>query len=121
MNKKDKIKELRNQGKTYRQIAKSLNISPQRVGQVLTPENRLFRYWTEDSCIYAGLRKWLNDNKVTMKQLLTLMGYVYHSGTIERYRQAFNGKTALKLDAAIKLKRITGKSLDELFDEKGGE
>ena len=62
----EKVK-LREQGMTYAQIADKLGISKQAVAQALSQYNpKQFRFIKETTCIYKGLREWMNKNKVSV-------------------------------------------------------
>ena len=54
--------EDRANGATYAEIAKKYGISRQRVQQVC-------KKWSKKQCIYINLRKWMNDNAVSIADL----------------------------------------------------
>ena len=116
MSKIDEIRAMREQGKTYQEIANRFNISKQRIGQYLTPTNiHNFRWWNESSCAYIGLRKWLNENKVTMRQFVLQLGYNYNNETNGRIRNKLKCNTRLDIDLILKIIVLTGLTFEELF------
>lgn len=113
---------LREKGLTYTEIAKELGISRQAVAQVLGKEQKAhFRPWTSDRCIYVGVRNWLNENRITMAELIRELGLVRNPALYDRYRRYLDGRTELRKHTIDKLLEITGLTYEEAFRQEGEE
>lgn len=113
---------LRGKGLTYAEIAKELGISKQAVAQVLSKEQKShFRPWTSDRCIYVGVRNWMNENQITMAELLRRFGFQPGSALHYRYRDYLSGQTELRKHTIDKLLEITGLAYEEAFRQEDEE
>lgn len=113
----ERFSVLRAEGLTYREIAERYGCSEQNVSQVLSVENKKrFHYFSEKSVIYNGLREWLNENKVSVSELIRRK-YGYHIGGEAHYYMTarLSGKTRLNMDDIEFFLRMTGKTYEELF------
>ena len=90
MHKYDEMKMLREQGKTYQQIADELGVSTQVVSFALKKTNKNFKAFTEKRCIYVNIRYWLNKNQVTINEFITMLGLMVCESTRWRYRRILN-------------------------------
>ena len=117
-NRKKQMTRLYKGGMSYKQIAEKFGLSYQRVQQILggSKEN-LFRGFTKERCIYSGLRKWLNDNKVSICELTRRLYGNNCSGNINRTRGMIKGKPELTKTYIDKLLKITGLTYEELVGE----
>lgn len=108
-------------GMSYQKIADKYGLSYQRVQQICggSKEN-LFRGFTKERCIYSGLRKWLNDNKVSVCELTRRLYGNNCSGNINRIRGMLKGKPELTKTCIDKLLKITGLTYEELVGEDNG-
>lgn len=67
-------KALRDKGWTHKQIADHFGISAQAVAQSLGRQgDGHFRAVKKDSCIYKGLREWMNKNRVSKQEFVRRM------------------------------------------------
>ena len=65
----------RENGLKYREIAEKYGVTVQRVAQACGKFNPYrFAFVTEKGCIYAGLRNWMNENKVSNNELCRRLG-----------------------------------------------
>ena len=106
----------RGNGMTLREIAEKYGVSKQAVAQACGSHNvSFFKKFDEERCVYPNLRKWLNENKVSVKEFLRRSGLT-SSGTIsKRYAMYFRGQvypTKLVID---KMLAVTGLTYEELF------
>lgn len=105
------------EGLTGAEISRKIDCSRQYVNQILR-ENGLigyFRFWTEKSCIYPGLRQYLNDNKINAKALLTMLGYAPVNTANTNLKKKMRGDTMLKMRDILKIIEVTGMTFEELF------
>ena len=102
--------EMHDSGKTYYEIGEAFGISRQRVFQMIGGDGgpRYFRYITADACIFNGIRKYMNDNKVSFMEMTRRI----HGETGPRYYQYTKGK----LNGTIQL---TKKYIDKLLEITG--
>lgn len=114
------MKSLRREGKTQKEIAELTGYSVSRVSMLTNEHDSLnFRRHSTKGCIYTGLRRWLNENQISMWQLVEKMGYTYSSGTAARIRDAMSGRRDMRKSEIDAFMRLSGKSYDELFGEVG--
>lgn len=124
MKRVNEMLKLREQGLTYQEIADNYGITRQRVSEILNRYRKnpyFYRPWTSERCIYQGLREWLNENEMTMRQLILRMGYVYNTTTSQRYIEKFKGNFVLRFDDIMRLIKLTEKTFEELFINEEGE
>lgn len=105
-------------GLSCREIAGKYGISMQMVYSACgsVKKNR-FRQYGPEACIWAGLRNWLNEQKVTRRALLQRMDLEYKSCNLERLNNNLRGKTDLRMSFIRKMMGITGMTFEELFRE----
>lgn len=110
--------KMRENGMSFQQIADELGVTKQRVSQYCAGVNaKHYRFCGEKTCIYVGLRDWMNRHGVNTTVLLQMMGYVYNPGSTERWRGKFAGKSALRIDEIKKILAVTGLTFEQAFGE----
>ena len=121
MSRSDEYRELREQGLTYREIAARYGISYQAVAQVCAKSNICqFKPIWPKSCVYPGLRNWMNRNHVSRAELYRRM----HDGSpcIGKapyiIRDRMTGKSPWRMDEIERLLDITGMTYERLFREE---
>lgn len=117
--KTDRYIEDRNKGMTYQEIAAKYGVSYQAVAQAAgrhSPGH--FRVFTTKSCIYIGLRNWLNDNKVSRAELMRRMNVSIGGKTTDRIGRILRGDTRPNKDDIDLLIQITGLTYEVLFSEE---
>ena len=113
---KEDMKKLYESGMSLQEIADEMGISRQRVHQIIGKQNKsLFKPFTAKRCVYAGLRKWLNDNKVSTAELTRRLYGNTHGENYERTRLRLCGSKELNKTYIDKLLKITGLTYDEAF------
>lgn len=118
MNRKEQFSALRAEGLTYKAIAQRFGCSEQNVAQALSKENKnYFHPFSEKQVTFEGLRKWLNENRVTITELLR-QKYGYINGGNSRYYMAsrLNGSARMNMDDIEFFLKLTGKTYEELFN-----
>lgn len=109
--------ELRS-GMTCKSIAQKYGISVQAVYAACGKVSKSrFRIYTPEDCIWPGLRNWLNENKVSRRDLLNRMGLEYGSTNLVCLNENLKGTKDIRLSFMRKMTRISGLTLDELFGE----
>ena len=110
--------ELRS-GMTCKDIAQKHGISVQAVYAACGKVSRSrFHTYEREDCVWAGLRNWLNDNKVSRRELLHRMGLEYGSTNLVCLNDNLSGKKDMRFSFMRKMTAITGLTLDELFGEE---
>ena len=112
-------KELRNKGLTYQEIANELGISKQAVAQSLSKYSpRYFRRVSPETCIYKGLRDWMNENKVTMAEFLRKLGLTTNYRNYALYAERLRGRTEFRKKEIDAILVFTGMTFEECFKEE---
>ena len=111
--------KLRAQGLTVAEIAKMTNYSEPRVFQRITSgDGNKFKVWTKVSCPWPELRRWLNENTISRKKLVLLMGFTYCAQTAKNVRNRICGEVELRKSDIDKLVQLTGMPYEKLFREE---
>ena len=116
MSTREEAVRLHAEGYSLTEIAKELGVTRQRIHQIVGGPD--YKRFTTAKVIYPNLRKWLNDNRITWRKLLTLMGVAYHASNIARYRSYFKGTSYPPKPTIDKLIRVTGLTYEQLFYEE---
>ena len=111
-------RKLREQGMSYRAIAKECGVSYQAVAQVCAKSKETqFRKISQKGCVYPVLREWMNSNYVSRAELYRRMhdGHpcVGHAPYVLKER--LTGKSLWRIDEIDRLLDITGMTYEELF------
>lgn len=117
---RDAARELRMQGLTFAEIGKRLGVSRQRIAQCcagMNPEATAWACHKEDlDCIiYAGLRKWMLENKVSVPEMMRRIGLDTGSRRSENFRKRLKGKTQLSITDIKKILAVTGGTFEQMF------
>jgi len=111
-------REEREKGLTYREIAEKYGVSYQGVAQACGKSNpNYFKYHKENAVIYPNLRKWMNDNKVSIFEMVRRCGMERCNDNAIRLRNQLKGKNHFRKPMIDKLIAITGMKYEELFKE----
>lgn len=109
---------MRYEGMTQKEIAAKTGYSLPRVQQLVGADSPAHtRAWTKKRCRWPELRHWLNVNRMSVKKLVTMMGYVYAPDTGKRIAQCLAGERELKKSEIDTLMKLTGMSYEKLFGE----
>ena len=111
----DMARALRDTGLTYREIAEKMGISRQCVAQMCGKSDTSHFVKFSDAVVYPNLRKWLNENKVSMAEFIRRCGYTSVSNEYQYFSRWMHGRvdpTKRIIDACIK---ATGMTYEELF------
>lgn len=106
-----------NKGLTYREVGERFGLTKQRVAQLIgKPDDRYFRTITPKMCIFSGLRKWLNENKVSRGAFVRkLYGGVYNRNSYARIWCFMDGTNDIPKRDIDKILSITGLTYEEAF------
>lgn len=117
---KRQMDKLRKKGMSYQQIAWEFGVSKQRVFQIIggSKENH-FRPFNKERCIYVGLRKWLNDNKVSLNELTRKLHGNTNSNNRQRTRARIIGEVEIEKTFIDKILEITGLTYEKAFETEG--
>ena len=120
MNKKEQIQLMRSKGATYREIAQAIGCSYQYVAQILGKHDETkFRPLGEKDCVYPGLRKWLNTNKCSRRELYRKMyGYNMIGNSNVTFLDRLHGRVPFRMDEINLIISITGLTYEQLFSDK---
>jgi DNA-binding CsgD family transcriptional regulator len=110
--------KLKEEGKTYNEIAVIYGISKQRVYQILRKgDKRYFRHISKRSVKHTGLRNWMNTNQISFNELTTRIFGYYHAEHYKRlYWRLSSG--CLTMSLIKKILEITGLTFEECFTEE---
>jgi transcriptional regulator with XRE-family HTH domain len=106
---------LRDKGLKYKEIAEIMGVSHQCVAHMCGKYNPSHFRMFSDAVVYPNLRKWLNENKVSVMELIRRCGYVPHTEEHNRFTSWMYGKndpSKRTIDACLK---VTGMKYEELF------
>lgn len=108
---------MRNGGKNYSEIAQHFNISKQRVYQLIGNSNpSFFRHIQPTGCIYKGVRKWMNDNKVSVTEMTRRIYGNYNPCSYSAVRNRLCGLLDMNKKHIDKILQITGLTYEVAFE-----
>ena len=109
-------KALREQGMTYREIGEKLGISWQAAhyGIGRDRDGDWFHPMTEKNCVFPGLRKWMNENRVVAAELSRRIGRDERNGYAKLLR-VLRGEQQITKDGIDDILRVTGMKYEEAF------
>ena len=109
--------DMKNSGKTYQDIADEFGVSRQRVFQMIgSGDPKFFRYISTKGCIYKGVRKYMNDNKISMAELVRKLYGNYVPRNFYSVRNKLSGVTDITKKHIDKILEITGLTYEEAFE-----
>lgn len=105
------------QGMTIREIADKCGCSYQNVaGALAGHKTTRFREITPKQCAFPALRNWLNENRVSISELLRrIYGHNMNGNGRYRWDCVLKGHLELKKREIDALIRVTGMTYEELF------
>ena len=113
---KEEMIAMREQGRTYEEIAKHFGVSRQRVFQIVGGTNPYhFVGVTDEQCVYPTIRKWMNDNKISRNEVTRM---IYGNILPNNYRRTMcrlAGRTEIGKDFIDKILELTGFTYEEAF------
>lgn len=117
---KEQIRQLRNQGLKYREIAEQVGVSTQYIAHVCGESNpaRFSPFGSE--CVYPNLRKWMNENKISKSEILRRMGIEVHPNNLQRLGYYIRGEANPRKPYIDNLLKVTGLTYEVLFHEGEG-
>lgn len=123
MRKVDLYEEMRADGMTYQEIADACGCTHQNVSQTLARYRvSSFRAFTKDRCCWDGLRNWLNDNKISLQELIRRKYGRNHTGSIyDRMHRQLRGEQPLRMVDIDFFRELTGLTYEQLFCSQEGE
>ena len=115
----EEFEKLLASGLNRREIAERYGCSRQNVDQMVARYNvNQFKGFTEEGCVYVGLRNWLNENKCSLSELLRrIHGRNVSTGTRTQYSERLKGKVKFTMPEINAILGVTGKTYEELFLE----
>ena len=120
---KQQMKNLHKDGKTYQEIGDTFGISRQRVFQIIgSSDVRYFHRIGLKSCIYKGIRKYMNDNMISMTEMTRrLYDGVYSPLNFRRTRDRLNGNMQITKQYIDKILALTGLTYEVAFELENAE
>lgn len=108
-------------GMTYAEIARKYGVSRQAVQMACGKQDvSKFRPWTEDRCIYPNLRKWLNDNRVSLFEFVRRMEAIPSGHITYRYSCYFKGGIYPQKRTIDKMLEVTGLTYEQMWEVEDG-
>jgi transcriptional regulator with XRE-family HTH domain len=114
----------REKGLTYKQIAEKYGVSCQAVHSACAKSApHLFKPYNERQVVYPFLRRWMNDNKVSRRELVRRMGHIAAGRSNMNMAGWLRGETYPNKQNIDLLLQVSGLTYEELFyrEGKGGE
>lgn len=108
-----RIHELRQQGKSYAEIGAALGLSRQRIPQLLNPHDRIRPAQRMERYIFPNIARWMNENNVTLKKIADYGGY--GTTTVSHY---LTGKTDPTLRFINIMIEMSGLPFEVAFERK---
>ena len=106
--------ELRESGMTYDKIGEAIGLSRQRVYQLIGGKDAPSGYKPQE-CVYDGIRKWMDDNKITTTRLVRMMyDGICEPPTYNKVRAMLNGVNCRK-SVIDRLLKATGLTYEQAF------
>ena len=108
------MKHLLEDDMNYSEIARKLNVSRQAVHQAVTRyKNKTFVKPT--TCVYPGLRNWMNANRVKVSAFIRLCD---SSGKSDRtIRYYLNGEKDMRKSTIDTILKVTGLTYEQAFGD----
>lgn len=118
----DLYRQERMNGLTYRDIAKKYGVSYQAV-QIACSQHKGYGFvpFTKKTCVYPNLRKWLNDNKVSMRDFVRRCNLTPHGVTSQRYKDYVTGRCYPSKQTIDVLLKVTGLTYEQFFEVDADE
>jgi transcriptional regulator with XRE-family HTH domain len=117
MNKKEKMKLLREQGFKHQEIADMFGVSRQYVADVCGNCDPAYFIPIGDECVYPNLKKWMNENKVSRREFIKRMGLTPHTSNHARFNKCVRGEYQPPKPYIDKMLAVTGLTYEKLFEE----
>lgn len=113
----EEMVRMRQNGASYPEIAKRFGVSKQRVFMILgKADGARFKVFTPERCVYPILRKWLNDNKVSVAELTRRMYGNANANNHKYVREILRGnRVKIEKPTIDKLIKATGLKYEQLF------
>lgn len=116
MTRRERAREMREDGMTYQQIADKLGCSKACVARFVGAHNPFhFRIVTKEGCIYPGLREWMNDNKVGRTELAQRMSNVAWPCAVSTLSGILRGHHVPSKTTVDSILKATGMTYEECF------
>lgn len=110
--------DLYEKGYTQAQIAEKLGISKQAVSEALARRRiNYFKPISEKQCKYRNIRKWMNENKVSIIEIVRRFGLLPNTNNHARVRRILCGDLEPRKIWLIEFSMITGLPVETLFEE----
>ena len=108
--------EMRKSGMTYAAIGAALGVAKQTVYVACKGNNELRRAPLYDRIIYAGLKRYMDENKIAVKELAEKTGIAN-----QNVFQILTGKNDPCKRSIDRILRATGLTYEEAFAPKGSD
>ena len=112
----DRIEQIRKdvEHSTLQKVADQYGISRQRVAQIAGPVYRE-RFIEKTYSVYPAIDKWMNENMVSYRKLIDMLGYAYSSPTHTRLKRILMGTYEPRKTQIDGILELTGLSYEEAF------
>lgn len=114
--KKEKMRELRDQGMKQREIAELFGVSKQYVSTVCAVHQPGKYIPVGKDCVYPNLKRWMNENRVSKSEMLRRMGLERHQNNMGRLTRCIRGESQPRKDYIDKMLEVTGMTYEVMFE-----
>lgn len=113
----DLYREERLKGLTYREIAEKHGVSYQAVAISCGSTGYGFKAFTKKTCVYPNLRKWLNDNEISLREFMRRCDLICSGNNSKRYRDYIRGRCCPPKKTIDVFLQVTGLTYEQLFQK----
>ncbi len=112
---KKEMRALREQGLKHREIAERFGVSHQYVAMVCGTCDPRYYIHIGDECVYPNLRNWMNENKISRKELLRRIGVEPLANNYSRLNKYLRGEAQPRKPWIDKMLEVTGMTYEVMF------
>lgn len=118
---KEQMLRMKMDGATYEEIGKEFNLSKQRIHMIIGKQSKgHFKWMSKERCVYPNLRKWINDNQVSVAEFCRRLYGNSHPENHYRVSRFLKGYSKeIQKGTIDKYLMVTGLTYEKLFEMEG--
>lgn len=111
------FREARAKGMTYEQIGEQYGVSTSSAAKVCGKDgDARFRAWTSERCIYINIRNWMNENRVSLSDMVRIAEGQLTEASRNRYSTYMRGGIFPQKRTIDRWIAITGLTYEQLWE-----